>query len=121
VSLVALRVGGAAAQSPPDEPRALRDEVQGLREDVNALARRPEPATAADLERLRAEVERLVAAQRAIVRRLDEGVSTGVTDSSRDGSATTTPLLLAVGGVLGWATSRLFQRRRAHRRDRLRL
>jgi len=119
---------------PPDKPadkpaepppsRGLADEVRALRADVAALRERPEPASAADLERVRAELERLSSASRDLTRRIDEhGMATPVprdigTEPLPGGSL----LLLLAGALLGWAGSRLAQRRRDRRaRNRLRL
>jgi hypothetical protein len=105
----------------PQTLRALGDEVHALRDDLAALRDRPEPAKAADLERLRAEVERLAVVQQALANRL-EREPTGSPDSPPDGMLGLTLLLLVAGGALGWIASRLFRGRRNYRqRDRLRL
>jgi hypothetical protein len=105
-------------------PRGVTDEVRALRADVTALREHPEPASAADLERVRAELERLAAADRDLTRRIEErGVAMPVT---RDSGAEPLPggsvLFLGVGALVGWAASRLAQRRRDRRqRNRIRL
>ena len=121
---------GAEPTRPPDRPaesspsRGLADEVRALRADVTALRDRPEPASAADLERVRAELERLSSASRDLTRRIDErGMAT---PPPRDIGTEPLPgrsmLLLLAGILLGWAGSRLAQRRRDRRaRNRLRL
>ena len=114
----AMTAGPSAGQVGEGGP--LLDELRALRSEVKALAGRPEPAGAADLERLRADVERLVAAQRAIVRRLDEQGLPAVVHQTPTAAAGTTPLLLIVGGLLGWVAGRIFQRR-GDRRSKLRL
>jgi len=114
------------ADKPADTPpsRGLADEVRALRADVTALRDRPEPASAADLERVRAELERLSSANRDLTRRIDErGMATPV---PREIGAEPVPggslLLLVAGALFGWAGSRLALRRRDRRaRNRLRL
>ena len=109
-----------AARRPdaPDNPAGEREP----REGASAPRERAEPATVADLERLRVEVARLATAQQALVRRLDELVPPGGAPADPPESALgLTPLLLLVGGGLGWLASRLVQRRRDTRqRNRLR-
>jgi uncharacterized protein YgiM (DUF1202 family) len=115
---------------PADKPadatpsRGLADEVRALRTEVTALRERPEPASAADLERVRAELERLSSADRDLARRIDDrGLAT---PAPRDIGTEPLPggsvLLLGLGVLVGWAMSRLAQRRRDRRqRNRLRL
>jgi SH3-like domain-containing protein len=110
----------AASDAPP--PRALGDQVRDLRDDVAALRQRPDPATAADLERVRQELERLAAAERDLARRFDERGMPGPPDPPGEGSGTFGPVFFVVGGIVGFAASRLLQRRRDYRqRSRLRL
>jgi Bacterial SH3 domain len=102
----------------------LASAVAALRDDVQALRDRPEPATAADLERVRSEVDRLVVAQRELVRRLDGSMGGGAIPvaSPTDASRTLIPIVFVIGAAMGWVGSRLAQRRRDRRqRHRLRL
>jgi uncharacterized protein YgiM (DUF1202 family) len=107
----------------PAVPRAeaggpLLDEVRELRADVRALRERPEPATAADLERVREDVQRLLTTQEGLVRRLEQHP---VTDPAPEANVGATPVLLFAAAVAGWVVSRVTLRRRDHRqRDRLR-
>jgi SH3-like domain-containing protein len=109
-----------ATTRPPDAPQAseLRDDVRELRDDVDALRARPEPATAADLEKLRGEVERLATTEREVARRLDEhGTSatpTAPPDPQGDPAGFSWVVLL-VGIIAGWGGSRLALRRRERR------
>jgi hypothetical protein len=134
--LLAWGEGLAAVEAevkPPEAPRraeaaignarSLAEEVRDLREEVSALRQRPQPATAADLERVREELARLAAAERDLARRLDDRVvPAGPVDPSPDGMGTLAPALLVVGGIIGFAASRLLQRRGERRqRNRLRL
>jgi hypothetical protein len=102
----------------------LASVVAALRDQVQALRERPEPATAADLERVRSEVDRLVVAQRELVRRLEGSTAGGAIPvaSPTDASRTLLPVVFVIGVVSGWAGTRLAQRRRDRRqRHRLRL
>jgi hypothetical protein len=108
---------------PATPPRASADDLRDLRDDVRALRERPEPASAAALERVRQEVERLTSAERDLARRFDDRFLPAVvrTDSPGDGAALW-PALLAAGAAMGFIASRVFQRRRDRRqRGRLRL
>jgi hypothetical protein len=108
---------------PATPPRTTADDVRDLREDVRALRERPEPASAAALERVHQEVERLANAERDLARRFDDRFLPAAVpaDSPGDGAALW-PALLAVGAAMGFTASRLLQRRRDRRqRGRLRL
>jgi len=110
-----------ARPAPP--PRSSADDLRDLREDVRALRERPEPATAAALERVRQEVERLAGAERDLARRFDDRFLPAAVpaESPGEGSALW-PALLAVGAAMGFTASRMLQRRRDRRqRGRLRL
>ena len=105
-------------------PRSLSDQVRDLHDEVVTLRQRPEPATAADLERLRQEIDRLAAAERDLARRFDERFVPGAapTDPPPEGTGAFAPALLLAGAIVGFAASRVMQRRRDHRqRSRLRL
>ncbi len=107
--------------APPAATRTLADDIRDLHEEVNALRQRPEPATAADLERLREALEHVAAAERELARRLDPPVHPFV-DPPPDSAAAVAPAFLFGGAVLGFAASRLLQRRRDRRqRNRLHL
>jgi Bacterial SH3 domain len=103
------------------EARSLADEVHELGQQLGTLLARPQPVTSEDLERLRAEIERVASGEQDLRRWLeDHGTSQPPGDPPPDGSAAVTPGLLLFGGVVGWAASRLLQRRR-DRRQRYRL
>ena len=116
----AVPVPKAVDATAPPTTRNLADEVHALRDELGALRERPEPATAADVERLRTEVGRLASTHQELARRLEEHPA-----SMADPSEATiglTLVLIVVGIAIGWAFSRLFQSRRSYRhRDRLRL
>jgi uncharacterized protein YgiM (DUF1202 family) len=119
--------GEAPKPAAAGPPRTVADEVRDLREEVSALRQRPEPATAADLERIRQELERVTTAERELARRLDDrpapaGPAGPPADPPPESTVTFAPALLAVGALVGFAASRLLQRRRDRRqRNRLRL
>ena len=121
--LVSRTTEAKSTPPPPAPARAIADEIHDLRAEVSALRQRPEPATAADLERIRQELERVAAAQRDVARRLDDRVLPASVDPPPpDGVGTLAPALLLVGAVFGFAGSRLLQGRRERRqRNRLRL
>jgi hypothetical protein len=105
-------------------PRSVADQVRDLRDEVAALRQRPEPATAADLERVRQELDRLAAAERDLARRFDDRFIPGAAagDPAPEGTGTFTPVLLLAGAVVGFVASRVIQRRRNNwQRNRLRL
>jgi hypothetical protein len=123
-----LDPGGAAAPAPPpveapaEGPKTLQEEVRALRDEVRALRERPPAATAGDLDRLRGDLERLLASERS-------GAATGASrvppldpvDPPPDGATVLFPVLLLMGGAVGWVASRLAQRHRDRRqRNRIR-
>jgi len=115
----------AAARAEPSggsggSDRSLADDIRDLQRDVRALRERAEPATAADLERVRDEVQRLVTTQEGLARRLEQHPAAGA-DPPPEPTLGVTPVLFFAAAVAGWVASRLTQRRRDHRqRDRLR-
>jgi len=99
-------------------PRPLPEEIRTLREEVATLRQRPEPASAADMEKMRAQLEQLSESQRDVARWLDEHGAAG-TPVVSDVIPTTSWLFLAAGLVIGWTLSRVTGRR--ERRQRIRL
>ena len=101
----------------------LLDEIRALRADVAALRERPEPASAADIERLRTELQRLATVDRDLSRQLDERLpSAGSADQGGDGVAGIPWTALIAGMLAGLGLARLAQRRRDRRqRGRLRV
>ena len=119
---------GAAPARTPDASttpaRTIAEEVRALRTEVEALRRRPEPATSEDLERLRTEIARLGSAQRDLARRIDDRMvpPAAAPDPPATGTSGLAPLLLAAGTAIGFIASRMLQRQRDGRqRGRLRL
>ena len=117
-----------AETKPPEAPRAaprdVADELHDLSREVNALAERPEPASAADLERVRRELERLSAAERDLARRFDERFVGGPApaDPAPEWTFWAVTGLLGMGTAIGLFVDRLLQRRHDGRqRGQLRL
>jgi uncharacterized protein YgiM (DUF1202 family) len=113
------------APKPPasSSSSSVADDLRTLRDDVKALRDRPEPAAADAVERLRTDVDRLAQAQRELAQHVEDRTPTGPRgDPPPDGTLTFAPVLLLVGGALGWIASRLTAGRRDRRqRNRLRL
>jgi len=102
-------------------PAGALDELRALRAEITQLRERPEPATAADIERLRTEVERLVTVDRDLARRLDARPP-AAPDPAGDGVGGIPWTGIAAGMLAGWGLSRLANRRRErHQRGRLRV
>jgi len=113
----------SAAEAPVGTPRSAADEPHDLRPEVSAPVERPELASAADLERVRREIERLAAAERDLARRIDERYVGGpaAADPAPDWSPWATTGLVALGVAIGLCLARLLPRQRDGRqRSRLR-
>lgn len=94
----------AAAVRPVEEPKG------------------PPTATAADLERVRAELERLATAQRELARHLEAPPPVPTPTGALETPFGLAPVAFLLGGVLGFAASRVLQRRRdRHQWNRLRV
>ncbi len=100
--------------TPPASVADVLEEVRALRAEVSALRERPEPATAADVERIRSDVERLATAERDLAHEVQERSSTPPPDPPADPPSSLW-LVLIIGLVLGWGGGRLAQRRRDRR------
>ena len=114
----------AEPEAPRAEPRSVADEPHDLGREVGALAERPEPASAADLERVRRELERLAAAERDLARRFDERFVGGPApaDPAPEWTFWAVTGLLGMGTAIGLFVDRLLQRRHDGRqRGQLRL
>lgn len=113
-------------RKPPEAGgAALLDEVRALRAEVAALRERGEGSGGSgDVERLRAEVDRLAAVQRDLVRRLDDRPAVvPLPDAPVEGGSGSGSLIvvLVVGALVGWGVRRLARRGRDRRqRNRLR-
>jgi len=114
----------AEPEAPRAAPRSVADEPHDLGREVGALAERPEPASAADLERVRRELERLSAAERDLARRFDERFVGGPApaDPAPEWTFWAVTGLLGMGTAIGLFVDRLLQRRHDGRqRGQLRL
>ena len=96
---------------PAEEWRQLTDEVRLLRE-------RPEPVTAADLQRVEQTLTQAItavgekaAAPAAPVVPADPQLP----DTSLESVLAVSPVLLILGGIIGWVAGRVTQRRRDNR------
>jgi len=116
--------GRGAAEEPSAAARSLADEVHDLHAQMSALAERPAPASAADLERVRQDLDRLSAAERDLARRFEERFAGGgaPVDPAPEGTLWTTAgflaIVVAIVLVAGWLLRRQRDRRQ---RGRLRL
>jgi hypothetical protein len=107
---------------PAPPPRTVSDEVKDLRAEVAALRERPEPATPSDIERLQARIEEMLGAQRELLRSSESRSATAPADPSLEGMLGLAPVLLVVGGLIGWTAGRFVQHRKDRRiHNRLRL
>jgi uncharacterized protein YgiM (DUF1202 family) len=112
----------AERRADPDTAApSVLDEVRTLRSEVGALRDRPEPATAADLERVRGELAQLAQSSRELSQRLASRLAAADPDPSPDGIQAVSWIFLFVGVVIGWTGSRLTQRRDRRQRPRLRV
>src|SRR5262245_51864873 len=108
-----LAQAGTQPAEPPRAPRSIADELHDLQQEVSAPAERPAPASAADLERVRREVERLSAAERDLARRFDERFTAepAPADPAPEWSFWAVVGLLAMGTAAGILADRLLLRR----------
>jgi uncharacterized protein YgiM (DUF1202 family) len=113
----------SARPSASSSSSSMAEDIRALRNDVKALRDRPEPAAADAVERLRTDVDRLAQAQRELAQHVEDRTPTGAGGGPPpDGTLTFAPVLLLVGGAIGWIASRLTAGRRDRRqRNRLRL
>ncbi len=109
-------------RKPEPETASLRSAVDELRTEVSALRDRPAPASADDLARLRAEVDRVAGVTRELARRLDERVRPAPADPpASSGVAGVAWVFLGAGLVVGWLWNRAARRRDHRQRSRLKL
>ena len=113
----------ATERGPDPDPsaRGVLDEVRALRSEVGALRERPEPATAADLERVHSELQQLAQSSRDLSQRLAGRLGPITSDPPPDGVSTVSLLFLGAGVTLGLLAGRLAQRRDRRQRPRLRI
>jgi SH3-like domain-containing protein len=122
--------GEHLAASPPAAPsgreaggpRALAEEIAALRADVSALRERQEATNAAELEKLRVQLEQLTVAQRDLARWLEEhDEGRAATGDAGEAFPTASWLFLGAGLAVGWTLSRVTTSRERRARGRVRL
>jgi uncharacterized protein YgiM (DUF1202 family) len=102
---------GETIRVPAEEWRQLTDEVRLLRE-------RPEPATAADLQRVEQTLTQAITAvgeKAAAPAAPVVPADTQLPDTSLESVLAVSPVLLILGGIIGWVAGRVTQRRRDNR------
>ena len=99
-------------EPPRETDRISAEEFSRLTDEVRLLRERPEPVTAADLERVEQSLTQAIAALRE---RPTAATDPPLPDTSLESVLAVSPVLLLVGGVVGWVASRVTQRRRDHR------
>jgi hypothetical protein len=111
-------------EKKPEKPAAVEtirvpaEEWRQLTEEVRLLRERPEPATAADLQRVEQTLTQAIttvgekaAAPAPPVVPTDPPLP----DTSLESVLAVSPVLLIVGGIIGWVAGRVTQRRRDNR------
>lgn len=115
--LAAATPARTPARAETDVARAeVVIDVAQVEESAGQAERASPPVTAAEIERLRAEVQRLATAQRDLERKVEDhalalGGQPPVAPPAESGIGLG-PFLFALGGMAGWAASRVVQRRR---------
>ena len=104
--------------APVETIRVPAEEWRQLTEELRLLRERPEPATAADLQRVEQTLTQAIttagekaAAPAAPVVPVDPPLP----DTSLESVLAVSPVLLIVGGIIGWVAGRFTQRRRDNR------
>jgi hypothetical protein len=111
----------AEKPAPRPEParevdRVSAEEFRQLTDEVRLLRERPEPATADDLQRVEATLTQAIAALREkAAAPADPPLPESLPDTSLESVLAVSPVLLIVGGIIGWVASRMTQRRRDSR------
>jgi hypothetical protein len=98
--------------------RVAAEQLQQLTEDVRLLRERPEPVTAADLQRVEQTLTQAIAGScenRPAPAAPAPPADPPLPDTSLESMLAVSPVLLLVGGVIGWIAGRVSQRRRDHR------
>ncbi len=98
--------------------RVSREQLQQLTEEVRLLRQRPEPVTAADLQRVEQTLTQAIAGScenRPAPAAPAPPSDPPLPDTSLESVLAVSPVLLLVGGVVGWIAGRMSQRRRDHR------
>jgi hypothetical protein len=102
----------ARAEPVPDVPKVSPEELRQLVDDVRMLRERPEPATAVDLQRVE---QTLTQAITVLGEKAAAPAEPTLPDTSLESMLALSPVLLLVGGLVGFVVSRVTQRRRDNR------
>ena len=100
------------AEAPREAERVSAEDFRLLTDEVRLLRERPEPATMADLQRVEQNLTQAIA---TLNERAAAPPDPPLPDTSLESVLAVSPVLLLVGGVVGWIASRMTQRRRDHR------
>jgi hypothetical protein len=105
----------ARVEPTPDVPKVSPEELRQLADDVRLLRERPEPATAADLQRVEQTLTQAIAALGEKAAAPTAPADPSLPDASLESVLALSPVLLLVGGIVGFVVSRVTQRRRDNR------
>jgi hypothetical protein len=114
----------AEEKKPAEKPAAVEtirvpaEEWQRLTDEVRLLRERPEPATVADLQRVEQTLTQAIAAvgeKAAAPPAPVVPADPPLPDTSLESVLAISPVLLILGGIIGWIAGRITQRRRDNR------
>jgi hypothetical protein len=107
----------SAAETAREPDRVAAEKLQQLTEEVRLLRERPEPVTAADLQRVEQTLTQAIAGscENRPAPATPPPADPPLPDTSLESVLAVSPVLLLVGGVVGWIAGRVSQRRRDHR------
>ena len=107
------------ADAPREAERVAAEQLRQLTEEVRLLRERPDPVTAADLQRVEETLTQAIARscenRPAAAAAPPPPADPHLPDTSLESVLAVSPVLLLVGGVVGWIAGRVSQRRRDHR------
>jgi hypothetical protein len=112
------------AEKPAEKPAAVEtirvpaEEWRQLTEEVRLLRERPEPATVADLQRVEQTLTQAITAvgeKAAAPAAPVVPTEPPLPDTSLESVLAVSPVLLILGGIIGWVVGRVTQRRRDSR------
>jgi uncharacterized protein YgiM (DUF1202 family) len=107
------------ADEPREAERVAAEQLRQLTDEVRLLRERPDPVTAADLQRVEEKLTQAIAGscenRPAAAAAPPPPADPPLPDTSLESVLAVSPVLLLVGGVVGWIAGRMSQRRRDHR------